>query len=157
MARGLRRYGYQIEKALAHVSDPGQLEVGLREAYDREHSPRWRAWYELTRGRLLAVSVRAEEYRLALEAIMKRDALRSSTNGLVIGPSTRMRSSGVYTERAEEARELLTRCLKTHADTPWAYLAERELAYGLGIQIQQMAYEATGTLSKQSGAKAPRF
>ncbi len=68
-----------------------------------------------------------------------------------------MRSEGIYVQRAQQAQELLSRCWHDHADTPWAYLAERELAHGLGIQIRQMSYSPTGTISKQSGSKAPRF
>ena len=155
--RQIKRYDYQIEKALAHVSDPDDPQQGLDQAYEQESSPRWRAWYELTRGRLLAASVRVEEYRLAMEAIFRRDGLRDTTNGLAVGPSSSMRSEGIYVDRAQEARQLLSRCLQTHADTPWAYLAERELAHGLGIQIRQMEYTPTGALSKQSSSRAPKF
>ena len=157
ISRKIKRYQYQVEKALAHVSATDNMEQGLEAAYQQETSPRWQAWYELTRGRLLAVSVRAEEYRLAMESILTRDALRKTTNGLVVGPSNQLRSEGKYARRADEATRLLSRCQQSHADTPWAYLAQRELVHGLGIQIQQVTYTPSGEISKRSVTKAPKF
>jgi len=157
ITRQIQRTSYAVEKALASVSSGGDAEKGMDEEYSEESSPRWKAWYDVTRGRLLAVSVRLEEYRLAMDEIMQRDGLRDDTNGIVCGPSQQMRSNGNYIERADEAERLLMRCVQDHADTPWAYLAERELAHGLGISIQQMAYTPTGNVKKQSGSKLPSF
>lgn len=155
--RKIKHINYAIERALAFLSDKQEPGKGLEYEYNNEPSMRWRAWYDLSRGRLLAVSVRLEEYRLAWEQMLRKDFLRPDTNGIIFGPSTEMRSSGIFTRRAQEAERLLTRCLEDHADTPWAYLAQRELNHGLGIYIKQMSFTAVQMKKGGSGPKLPSF
>lgn len=139
-----------IEKALRHVSEDDTLSTGLDHLYQYETSPRWRAWYDLTRGRLLVASVRLEEYRLTLDAIVQPGALASTTNHVILIPRQETRYGEPFRRRAEEAEFLLRRCVQEHQGTPWEVLAQRELDYALGIGIREMA------LTLQPGGPAPR-
>ncbi len=155
--RKAARQARVVEKALAHVSEGTETADSPLREYDLETSPRWRAWYQLTRGRLLVVSVRLEEYRLALEAVGERGFLESTTNHLVLRPSQRLVSGPLYQTRAAEAAELLQTCIAEHADTPWAYLAQRELAHYLGIQVRQRSLEPTGLAPEQWQPRLPKL
>jgi hypothetical protein len=126
-----------VEQALAHVAEPGSVERGLEYEYERENARRWRAWYDLTRGRLLATSIRLEEYRLTCDEVVKPGFLDETTNHLILVPSLEMRSDSDFRCRAEEAERLLMRCVRENPNTPWALLAQRELEYGLGINVRQ--------------------
>ena len=108
---------------------------GMEQAYEKEPSPRFRAWYDVTRGRLLAVSVRYLEFIQACGLTMRN--LDPSTNRVVFSPSTELRSGSTARFRGEDAERLLRRCVEDHADTPWACLAQRELDYPLGLTLQQ--------------------
>ena len=132
-----------VEKALAHLSHEDDPESGMDGLYSSETSPRWRAWYDLTRGRLLATSVRLEEYRLTIEAISKSGALSPSTNYITLSASPNRRSEGKFIERAEEAERLLRRCVAEHAGTPWEVLAQRELDFALGVGVREQALTPT--------------
>lgn len=127
----VRRNLALVEKALA-LFGPGGMEV----EYGAEDSPRWRAWHDLTRGRLLAIRVRNLEYAFACKALTAR-LLDPNANFVRFHAADAIRS-GPSTERdAREARRLLDRCVTAHRGTPWQYLAERELDYPLGIDFQQ--------------------
>jgi hypothetical protein len=121
-----------VEQALAEFGP-----VGMEEAYQAEHSLRWRAWYDLTRGRLLAASVRYAEYLAVCELLARPGVLNDATNHLVLGPWSELRSGLEATARAKEAERLLNRCLDRNAGTPWAYLAQRELDHPLGIALRE--------------------
>ncbi len=146
-----------IERALSHLGMNGDPDRNLEAQFAAEESPRWRAWYDLTRGRLLATSVRLEEYRLALDEFAQTDVLRESTNHAICRPSTQLRSDSVFQSRALEAARLLNRCVADHPDTPWAYLAERELAYGLGISIRQMTLTLVPSTPASQRSLLPRL
>jgi hypothetical protein len=106
------------------------------QAYEQEPSARWRAWYDLTRGRLMAVSVRYQEYVLICQQILaEAQRLGVGPNLLTFYPSAELlnpRTSG----RFKEADQLLQRCVQEHQGTPWQYLAERELAEPLSVRFQ---------------------
>lgn len=139
-----------VEQALRHLSEDETLQTGLDNLYKYEQSPRWRAWYDLTRGRLLATSVRLEEYRLAVDALVKPGGLASTTNHVILVSSPQKRASDKYRHRGEEAETLLRRCAAENQGTPWEILAERELEYALGVEAREMA------LTHQPGGPAPR-
>ena len=144
-----------VRQALAHVSEPGSVERGLEYEYERETSRRWRAWYDLTRGRLLATSVRLEEYRLACDLTVKPGFLNPTTNHLIFVPAMEMKSRSVFHRRAEEAERLLVRCVHENPNTPWAWLAQRELDYGLGINVRQ--HTLTPVVMPPSMTRQPHF
>jgi hypothetical protein len=134
-----------IEQALKQFG-----EEDLEEEYAKEPSPRWRAWYDLNRGRLLAMSVRHREYELVCKAILNNlGALKPDTNRIVLHPSDKYQSGPEIESRAREALRLLTRCLTENAETPWAYLAQWELDHmavhpgdGLGLSVEEVAIPA---------------
>ncbi len=133
------------ERALAKFGPDG-----MEELYDGEKSPRWKAWYDLTRGRLLAVQVRCFEYDYACG--LMSNMLQPSTNHVAFGPSSELRYGSVGQLAAEESQRLLERCVRDNPGTPWAYLAQRELDHPLGIGFQQRVIPApppkTGTPPK---------
>ncbi len=126
-----------VEQALAHVSSSDTLEVGLDQEYTAEPSRRWKAWYDLTRGRLLATSVRLEAYRKTIEALAEPGFLEPATNYAVLVPSSHLRINSTYRYRADEAKRLLLRCVRQNPNTPWSLLAQRELDYALGLDVRQ--------------------
>ena len=152
-----RRNAKLIEAALLKVSENGDPEYGLQNPYAGESSPRWRAWYDLTRGRLLATSVRLEEYRLTIDAITKGGGLASDTNFVMLVASKELRSGEQFQRRAEEAEQLLRRCIEENPGTPWEFLALRELDYffGVGVKERALTPEPFAPLPKQPNL--PRF
>lgn len=151
------RYAKVVESALRHVSTDESLEHGLEELHQYEDSPRWRAWYDLTRGRLLATSVRLEEYRLTINALTKPGALASTTNHLIMVASPESRSDEKFQRRADEAERLLRRCAEEHRGTPWEVLAQRELDFALGVGARELSLtqEPMGPAVRQPNL--PRF
>jgi hypothetical protein len=125
-----RRIAAVSERALAKFGPNG-----MENLYLAEKSPRWKAWYDLTRGRLLAVQVRCMEYDMACGLIAQ--ALQPNTNHLILRPDSHLRHGSNARLLAEESGRLLQRCVKDNHNTPWALLAQRELDYPLGIEGQQ--------------------
>ena len=156
LLRAAKQTADAVEAALAKVSQDGDATNGMEYEYGHEQSARWRAWYDLTRGRLLATSVRLEEYRLLCEQFNERDFLSGTTNCLVMLPSSRLRSEAKYAGRAEEAERLLMRCRDENSETPWAYLAERELQHELGISVRQLTLKPVAARAK-SAPELPKF
>jgi hypothetical protein len=125
--------GVVLEGLLARFG-PADMD---EELYEQEESPRWRAWHDLTRGRLLAMSVRQAEYALLAELLSRRGPIARQTNHIMLVPSASLRGSDDVRARAAEAERLLNRCMKENLHTPWAYLAQRELDHPLGIDVRQ--------------------
>ena len=113
---------------------------GMEELYLAEKSPRWKAWYDLTRGRLLAVKVRCFEYDYACGILL--NSLHPGTNRVTFGPISELRHGPIAQLAAEESGRLLERCVRENPGTPWAYLARRELDYPLGVGFQQQVIPA---------------
>lgn len=112
---------------------------GMEKEYEREKSARWRAWYDLTYGRLLAASVRHVEYVRTCRFVLDNSAaLSPETNHLIFVPSSQLRSTeSALRKRAAEAERLLRRCIEKNPDTPWALLAKWELDRPLGLDVRQ--------------------
>lgn len=157
LTRQATRYSTLVDNALAHLSQKDAPEMGLKSLYQSETSPRWKAWYDLTRGRLLATSVRLEEYRLTVAAMTKPGFLAPTTNYLVLTASPDKRSEGKFVGQAEEAERLLLRCVSEHRGTPWEVLAQRELDFALGVGVKEMSLTPNpgGPAAKQPNL--PRF
>mgnify|MGYP002622767465 CR=1 FL=1 len=118
-------------------------ERGLESAYEDEPSPRWRAWYDLTYGRLLAMRVRCWEYNWACAVMKGKGAnfVDEESNRWTFHPADEIQFGTAAERTAAEARRLLQRCADNHPDTPWALLAQRELAHPFGFAIDE-AYVA---------------
>jgi hypothetical protein len=140
-----------IERALLPLG-----REGMEQEYAEETSPRWRAWYDLTRGRLLAGSVRYQEYAAACGELAQTGKLGLTSNAVMFFPSTSFRGGQPAQDTAAEAKRLLKRCLAQNARTPWAYLATRELDHALGIRVQQQAVPAGELGEPRSKSSRPR-
>ncbi|TWU24313.1 hypothetical protein Pla52o_22400 [Novipirellula galeiformis] len=146
-----------VDAALMHLTDGGDLDLGLEELYEHENSPRWRAWYDLTRGRLLATSVRLEEYRLAIDSMISPDGLAPSTNHVMLRASSELRSNETFQKRGDEAERLLRRCVRENQGTPWETLAQRELDFALGVGVRQMSLTQQPMGPASRSPSLPRF
>lgn len=123
-----------VEAALASFSD-----MDWEAAYAVEPA-RWQAWYDLTRGRLLLMSVRYREYLATCQLLARQDGLNPMTNEiqLIAGPQ-RLSEDSVIQQRVDEGTALLERCQENHPGTPWSLLAEWELENELGVNVIQTA------------------
>ncbi|MBX9791905.1 MAG: VWA domain-containing protein [Pirellulales bacterium] len=112
---------------------------GLERYYEQEASPRWRAWYDLTYGRLLAMEVRANEYNWVCAEMKGKgaDFVDKQSNRWRFKPSTTIRFGSAAQRQAAEATRLLTRCVEQNRGTPWEQLANRELKDPLGFEIEE--------------------
>ncbi len=101
--------------------------------YDQEISPRWRAGFDLSLGKVLAAKVRTETYN-AMLAKAKRGMVfeNAKNNTWVLKPADEISVGSKHEREAKEARDLLARVVKEHAGTPWALLAQEELDVPIG-------------------------
>lgn len=123
-----------LEQALAAFGPKG-----METAWKNETSPRWRAWYDLTYGRLLAMRVRCNEYNLAC-AVMKglgSDFVDKQSNRWEFRPAEKLTSGSQGERYSAEAHRLLARCSTENAGTPWAALAQRELEHAFGFTVDE--------------------
>lgn len=110
----------------------------LEQVYQQEESKRWKAWCDLNLGRLLAVSVRLQEYLIVSEAICTApNALLPTTNSIRFSPSGFLNGGEFTQKRAELARKLLQRCIDNNPNTPWSVMAKAELDLPFGIQVNE--------------------
>lgn len=107
--------------------------------YRKERSWRWRAWFDLTYGRLLAMKVRNDEYNWACAELKGRgrEFVKEKSNRWRFVPDAKLRLGSTSARQAKLALHLLNRCVKEHPQTPWALLARRELQYPLGFRIEE--------------------
>ena len=133
---GLR--GSQAELAILQKALDLYETTDLEPEYEKETSPRWKAWYDLNYGRLLANSVRHIEYQLTCESLLQADNLNTETNHVRFVPSSAYKGGRVSSGRAELARKLLERCRENNRGTPWELLAEWELNQELGLEVRQI-------------------
>ncbi len=122
-----------VENAL-QLLDPVRLET----AFESERSPRWRAWYDLNLGRLLAMSVRLAEYQETLKLVLAGVGVTKETNHLTMIESGQYKSGRVAEQRAVMARKHLQSVISDHRGTPWAQLAEWELQHELGFVVRPL-------------------
>lgn len=105
--------------------------------YENEESPRWKAWYDLTYGRLLAARTR---YRVFVEfaANIGSARFKSDTNGMSVR-SAKLPEALQSLTREADARKILQRCVDSNPETPWFHLARRELRDNFGLTIKERA------------------
>jgi hypothetical protein len=109
----------------------------LEPEYQKETSPRWRAAYDLSYGRLLAQQVRCYEYNLAcaqMKTIGGQDVANKS-NHWIFRPDDTINYATTMRKRAIEAEKLLKRVVQNAPGTPWAVMASRELKDPFGIKV----------------------
>lgn len=110
---------------------------GLEREYQAEPSRRWRAWYDLSYGRLLAMKVRHDEYNWFCAELKGkgREFVDERSNRWKLEPDAKLRFGTASERMAAEARRLLQRCVDENPGTPWAQLAQRELKDPLGFRM----------------------
>jgi hypothetical protein len=140
-----------IDKALAAFGPEG-----MEKEYAEETSRRWRAWYDLTRGRLLAGRVRYKEYELVCAELPHAGKLGLDSNAVTLFPSTTLRGGQAALDQMVEAKRLLKRCLLENSRTPWAYLAARELDHAFGLSVQVQAVSTSTLNDPRSKSKRPQ-
>lgn len=109
------------------------LEAGEKHR-DKLDSDRWRASYDLSMGRILAMRVRAFGYNAVL-AEMKSNPKRfekADSNQWRLEPSESINAGANVRKMNDKALEYLNRVITEHPGTPWAYLAKVELRDPLG-------------------------
>lgn len=108
------------------------LEPGMK-AREDENTPRWRAGFDLSMGRVLAQKVRTETYN-AMLAKAKRGLQfdDAKNNTWVIVPDDEISVGSKWEREAALAKELLQEVVSEHPGTPWAHLASKELEVPLG-------------------------
>jgi hypothetical protein len=118
-----------VEEALGPITAAARFR-------DREVSRRWQAHYDLIRGRLLAMKVRAYEYNAAGARLVKDPPKfqNSRSNAWRLVPDKAILYSEKAVAAGREAEELLRKVVEEHPDTPWALLAGRELKDPLGFK-----------------------
>ncbi len=124
---------YMIENIL--TAFPGNLEA----EYQKETSPRWRANYNLTLGRLLALKVRAYEYNSACAQLKQLGSgdVETKSNHWNFKPSRKLGSGAGTRKVALEAERLLKRVIDDAPNTPWGLLAQRDLSIPMGFDVVQ--------------------
>jgi hypothetical protein len=109
-----------------------------------EISLRWKAGFDLAMGRAIAAKVRAESYNSML-ALAKtklkfdppKDANTPQNNTWVLVPADMVETGSQDTKLLNKAKTYLNRVVEEHDGTPWAMLAQRELATPIGWKWQQ--------------------
>lgn len=123
------QWAYVVDAALV----PMEKAAPLR---DREPSRRWRAHYDLMRGRLLALRVRCVEYNSACAKLRKElpKFQKAGSNAWRLEPSDQIVTGEKAQVAAKEAVALLEKVISEHPGTPWADLAGRELTAPFGFK-----------------------
>lgn len=96
--------------------------------------PRWQAGYDLALGRALAAKVRTDGYNVMLAKAKQGMSFAKEENNTWQLRGDGELANSTLEKLGEQAEELLKQVAVEHAGTPWAMLAQRELATPLGWQ-----------------------
>lgn len=139
----------------------GQLVAILKQGQDDRESvtePRWQAGYDLAMGRALAAKVRTEGYNSMLALAkggMKFEDEKNDT--WVLRPSQSVTTGSLLSKEADEAQMYLERVVEQHPDTPWAYLAAKELETPFGWEWGEAFSNLAGRMANRgNGNNRPR-
>ncbi|HMO15357.1 MAG TPA: VWA domain-containing protein [Pirellulaceae bacterium] len=103
---------------------------------------RWKAGYDLAMGSVLAIKIRAEGYNKLLAMLKTRLTFQDPNNNVwLLRPADTILTGSATEKLAEKAKMYLSRVVEEHPNTPWAYLAQKELAVPLGWELAE-AYQA---------------
>ena len=114
------------------------------EARPKEASLRWQAGYDLAMGQAIAAKLRAESYNGMLALVktrLKFDPPKNENtpqnNTWVLRPADNIETGSQAQRLMDKAKTYLQRVAKEHPGTPWAMLAEKELATPMGWEWTQ--------------------
>ena len=112
----------------------------LAGARDRENDKRWQAHYDLMLAQLVAYQVKAFEYRACLKEIRDKKPKPSKMPNeklsvwWQLGHSNQPKADKEQTaKKYAEATALFKKVLERHPNTPWADLAQAEMARGFSV------------------------
>jgi hypothetical protein len=95
--------------------------------------PRLQAQYDLAMGRILAAKARIDGYNSMIAALKRgKTFTNASSSAWVIEPADSFETESTIKKLAERAKTYLERVAKDHPGTPWAKIAEAELAAPMG-------------------------
>ena len=139
----------EVPKAQARLQAYMEMEKRLKAAQklrDREPDKRWQAHYDLILAEVVTYQVKAYEYLACIDemvALLRKGQLKPSktpepdklTVTWVINHSTDRKAPKAETDKKyAEAKRLLDLVISRHPKTPWADLAQDEIARGFGCQ-----------------------
>lgn len=107
---------------------------------DREKlkSPRLQAEYDLAMGRVLALKARIDGYNSMIAALKRgKNFTNAGSTTWVLAPAEATETESTLRKMGERAKMYLKRVVDEHPGTPWAKLAEEELAAPVGWTWQE--------------------
>ena len=121
------------------------LDAGAK-GRDKMTNDRWRASYDLSMGRILAMRVRLEGYKRMCGAmsVSPKSFEGPKNNMWRLAPSKEIETGPQIRKAADQAREFLKRVIDEHPGTPWAFMAEKELGTDLGWTWKEERREPPG-------------
>ncbi len=139
----------RLKDLIGLLHDPS---IDWHEELGKEDSRRWRAWFDLSKGRLLATQARYLEYLAATDEAAA--AIGPETNSVKLLPtqSTRVAASSTL---IREATESLQRCIEMNPETPWEAMARWELEQPFGLRIEQSIVPKPGQDSIETQTTTP--
>lgn len=138
--RPVAEIDYRLKRMYDVLAAGEGARASLREA-------RWQAAFDLAMGRILAMRVRYAGYNQMLANMKVNPKTFESENGNMwrLVPSSEIATGPQFRKASEQAKEYLKRVVDEHAGTPWALLAERELANDLGWSWEEYSEPIPGT------------
>lgn len=146
-----QREAAKLEPKIAQLV--GVLKQGERDR-DGVTEPRWQAGYDLAIGRALAAKVRTEGYNSMLAMAkggMKFEDEKNDT--WLLAPSDSVTTGSLLSKEADEAQMYLERVIEQHGDTPWAYLATKELETPFGWKWDETFTNVAGRMQNRGNGK----
>jgi hypothetical protein len=121
----------------------------------RVTKPRWQAGFDLALGRALAVKVRTEGYNAMLAEAKQGMRFKDERNDTwIIRPSSEVTVSSTLAGDAADAKQYLQRVVADHPGTPWALVAQQELAEPLGWQWHERFTDVAGRRAREQSQAA---
>jgi hypothetical protein len=133
-----------MNKVLPRIDKVYQTLAEAEPAREKEEVRRWQAGYDLGMGRALAAKVRGDGYRLLLTKAASGAAIKDPKNNhFEIVPAPEIADDPQLVEMAEKSKFYLNRVIEEHPDTPWAFLARKELDEWLGWELNEWYVDMT--------------
>ncbi len=118
--------------------------------------PRWQAGFDLALGRAFATKVRTEGYNSMLALAKQGMKFQNAKNDTwVLIPSDKVTTGSLLSKEGDLAQLYLERVVVEHPDTPWALLAQRELATPFGWEWIERFTDANRQLRPPNNANPP--
>ncbi|MGE3406244.1 MAG: vWA domain-containing protein [Pirellulales bacterium] len=115
-----------VEPRVAALYDA--LKPGEADRNSKETSPRWQAAFDLSYGRVLAAKARTEGYNAMLARMKGGFPYTNEQSSMFKLVSADTLDAGSALEKlVKDSKKYLQRVIDQHPDTPWAFLAQREL------------------------------